>query len=452
MTTPGTGGSAEVRISLLEGMTVQQPPEYLAPRQGGPMKLVLEKNGRRVGFNDDYLSRHVLFLGGIGTGKSNTMYQFLDQLRRTASGDDVFVVFDTKGDFRERFYRPGDAVLSSTPDQDAGGVIWNLFADLLARDRAERAEQVHEVATTVFSDALSQSEQNKFFAMGARDIFVAVTEAMCRKQESSTSQESFTNDDLRSQLEQDPADLLDLLAEEQNEDLAGTARYLQGEGSTPDSILAFLEQTLSETFAGTFQRPGDFSVRDFVRRKGGRALFVEYDIASGSRLLPVYRVLIDLAIKEALGLGRAGAPGSVYFVLDEFALLPKLSHISNGINFGRSLGLKFLVGTQNVAQVQNAYGPQVANSILSGFGTVLAFRLMDDSSRNLVRQRFGTNRKQISTYAHVRSEGVHQLVITGNVIEDWVLSGLAVGQCVLSLPDGPPYFFAFDEHQPRKPG
>jgi hypothetical protein len=92
----------------------------------------------------------------------------------------------------------------------------------------------------------------------------------------------------------------------------------------------------------------------------------------------------------------------------------------------------------------------VGASILSGFGTVFAFRLMDDSSRNLVRQRFGTNRKQISTYAHVRSEGVQQLVITGNVIEDWVLSGLALGQCVASLPEGDPFFFAFAEYQTRQ--
>ena len=85
----------------------------------------------------------------------------------------------------------------------------------------------------------------------------------------------------------------------------------------------------------------------------------------------MYRVLIDLAIKEALGLGRAKSRGSVFFVLDEFALLPHLGHISNGINFGRSLGLKFMVGTQNVNQVLKAYGAESGASILSGFGSVL---------------------------------------------------------------------------------
>jgi TraM recognition site of TraD and TraG len=122
-----------------------------------------------------------------------------------------------------------------------------------------------------------------------------------------------------------------------------------------------------------------------------------------------------------------------------------LPHISDGINFGRELGLKFLVATQNVGQVLRGYGEQVGMSILSGFGTLFAFRLMDDASRNLVRQRFGTNRKQITTYAAVRHEGVHDKVVTGNVIEDWRMSELGRGQCIAALPEGPPFFFRFQE-------
>ena len=93
---------------------------------------------------------------------------------------------------------------------------------------------------------------------------------------------------------------------------------------------------------------------------------------------------MDLAIKEALGLPRRGGTGSVYLILDEFALLPELSHISDGVNFGRSLGLKFIVGTQNIDQVLHAYGPEIGRTILSGFGSVFAFRPMDDASRNLI--------------------------------------------------------------------
>ena len=443
---PGEDGQAEgrgdARVSILEGTTVQPTPAVAgSPFTGQPMRAVLQGSAGAIRFDDSYLSKHVLFLGGIGTGKTNAMMQLIRALRTRPERDDVFVVFDTKGDFLAEFYQPGDAVICSTPDAVGGGVVWNLFSDLLDQDPHARGDQIYEIASTIFSEDLSRASQNFFFAAAARDLFSAVVEALSR------DGQPHSNADLKTRLEGSHKELWDLITA--YPDLAGTARYLAGQGNTPDAVRAFLQQTVNNSFSSAFRQPGDFSVRDFVRHKGARALFIEYDIAIGTRLLPIYRVLMDMAIKEALSLGRARAPGSVFLVLDEFALLPELSHISDGINFGRSLGLKFIVGTQNVNQVLHAYGPEMGRTILSGFGAVFAFRLMDDGSRELVRQRFGTNRKQITTFAPVRAQGVQQEVIIGNVIEDWVLSGLQVGNCIVSLPEGPPFFFAFDQYSTR---
>jgi hypothetical protein len=440
----GSAGQADnqqpVRVSVLEGMSIgPTPPVAGAQFRGQVMRAILQGHAGAVRYDDEYLSRHLLFLGGIGTGKTNAMMQLVLALRERADPDDVFVVFDTKGDFLRESYRPGDAVISSDPDSVAGGVVWNMFREMIDEDPGARSDQIYEIASTVFSEDLSRASQNFFFAAAARDIFAAVAEAMSREQG-----QQHSNADLRSKLEQSHKDLWDLITG--HPDLAGSARYLSGTGNTPDAVRAFLQQTVNNSFSSAFRRPGDFSVREFVRGKGARALYIEYDIAIGSRLLPVYRVLMDLAIKEALGLPRRGGRGSVYLILDEFALLPELSHISDGINFGRSLGLKFIVGTQNIDQVLHAYGPEVGRTILSGFGSVFAFRLMDDASRNLVRQRFGTNKKQITTNTAIRGQGVRQELVDGNVIEDWELSGLEIGHCVVSLPEGAPFFFAFREH------
>lgn len=442
--TPGLGGTAggaaehgrNVLVSILEGTTIQPTPQVAGPRFVGQVMRVLHGQAGALRFDDTALSKHALFLGGIGTGKTTAMMQLVQALRTHAGEDDVFVIFDTKGDFLDTFYQSGDAVISGTPGEDPGGVVWNVFSDLLDADRGTRGDQIYEIASTIFGEGLSRAGENLFFAAAACDIFAAVVEAMSR------DEEAHSNADLRERLEGSGEDLLDLIL--RHRDLAGTARYLEAETGR-EAALAFLQQTLNKTFSGAFRLAGDFSVRDFVRKKTGRALFIEYDIAMGSRLLPIYRVLMDMAIKEALALGRRRSRGSVYFVLDEFALLPALTHIRDGINFGRGLGLKFVVGAQNVSQVLDAYGPEVGKSVLSGFGTILAFRLMDDSSRELVRQRFGANRKQITTYAPVRAEGVRQTVVKGNVIEDWDLSALQVGQCIVSLPEGPPFLFTFTD-------
>ena len=276
-----------------------RPAAAGSPAGSVPLGMVQGHAGN-ISFDDSTLSKHVLFLGGIGTGKTNAMKQLVQTLRREAGPDDVFIIFDTKGDFFEDFYRTGDAVLASSPRNVPGGVIWNLFRDLFGEDQAGRSDQIYEIASTVFSQEISQASDNYFFAAAARDIFAAVVEVM------SEGEAQCSNRDLRETLERPVEELLEVL--QQHPHLAGSARYLEGD-RTPESVLAFLQQTLNKSFSGVFREAGDFSVRQFVCTKRARALFIEYDIATGSRLSPIYRILMDMAITEALDSG-GGEPGA----------------------------------------------------------------------------------------------------------------------------------------------
>lgn len=304
--------------------------------------------------------------------------------------------------------------------------------------RKKQGEDIFEVASTVFASQIDSAASNAYFALAARDVFAAVVEAKAIEGRDARPH----NDALRSTLEMSAKDLWTLLGAHSH--LIGTRRYLVGDGSDGSrAILAFMQQQVRAVFSGVFGKPGDFSIREFVKARGGHALFIEYDIASGSLLLPIYRVLLDTAIKAALE--REEQKGNVFFVMDEFALLPHLTHLANGINFGRSLGLKFILGAQNAAQVYGAYGRENGTSILSGLGSIFAFRLMDAESRNLIRSRFGMNKKRISVHSPVAVQVVQTSVVDGNVIEDWDLSALGVGECLVSLPTGRPFRFHFKE-------
>lgn len=50
------------------------------------------------------------------------------------------------------------------------------------------------------------------------------------------------------------------------------------------------------------------------------------------------------------------AEGNVYLMCDEFKLLPNLQHIEDGVNFGRSLGVKIIAGIQSIEQLYEIYG------------------------------------------------------------------------------------------------
>ena len=111
---------------------------------------------------------------------------------------------------------------------------------------------------------------------------------------------------------------------ESYEDLRSMLSYF-GDGKSNQALAVFGEMNnmINEYFIGILaeNRVGkSLSMRSAVRGRGGRAIFVEYDISVGETLTPVYRLLIDQALKEALG--RSEKAGNVYFIADEFKLLP----------------------------------------------------------------------------------------------------------------------------------
>lgn len=388
----------------------------------------------RIGLDDALLGRHVLFLGGIGTGKTVGMSSLVKALREMAGKDDVFVFFDTKGDYRSSFYRDGDVVISSDSSNAEGGEqTWNIFLDAAATPDPDA--ELEEVAGTLFATTEEASGDNAIWSQLGQDLFAALTRAMYR------TTDNLSNSDIRRIADtmtwQEMHSLLS-----PHEDLRGVLQYIAKESSnTTFSVLIFMQRLIRSTFKGAFEEPGDFSIRRFLREKGARALFLEYDVAAGVTITPVLRAMVDIALKESLSRGRAD--GRVFLVLDEFALLPKLEHLDSGLNFGRSLGLRFVVGTQNIGQVLASYGESIGKSVLSGFGTVFTFRLYDRASRDFVRERFGANRKVIRYNHALKTKGIAEERVDGSVIEDWDLSQLGIGQSVVALPDGPPHRFQF---------
>jgi type IV secretory pathway TraG/TraD family ATPase VirD4 len=189
---------------------------------------------------------------------------------------------------------------------------------------------------------------------------------------------------------------------------------------------------------------GSLSMREAVRHKGGRVIFVEYDLGMGNVLTPIYRLLVDLAIKEALC--RRKSEGNVWFIIDEFRLVPNLQHVDDGVNFGRSLGAKFVIGVQNVEQVFYAYGQALARSILSGFLTTVAFRVNDPATRSFVQQLFGKNRVYEATVSMQSNKGLMEQVRDANVVEDWDILRLPVGKAIVSLPGFEPFLFQFEKY------
>jgi type IV secretory pathway TraG/TraD family ATPase VirD4 len=435
-------------VKVCEGIELldKVPPEAQSSGSG----LRVEFAGKNaLGQSDKFvlteklLSLHLLLLGGIGSGKTNTFNQILQSLVPQMTNRDVMVIFDTKGDFYKEFYRQGDIVISN--DNTACGAngtdYWNLVNEI--EDDGHIDENVIEIANALFADKLKASKDS-FFPNAAKDIVSAIlyhfAKIKGRRQVDNHTFSNFfkavaANEDIKSKI----IGVLDMYA-----NFSAMKSYIpeHAKGQS-EGVIAEIQQIVRQVFVGNFAKHGTLSLRQLIRAKGGKRIFIEYDIGIGSMLAPIYTLMFDLAIKEALG--RAKSDGNVFFVVDEFKLLPNLKHIDDAVNFGRSLGIKFIIGIQNTDQIIEAYDEHMAMNIFSGFLNHFCFKVNDFSTRKYIKERGGENRK-CTTF---KSATVQENIASANVIEDWDIAGLKLGEAVVMLNNAPPFKFGFNEFKGR---
>ena len=96
-----------------------------------------------------------------------------------------------------------------------------------------------------------------------------------------------------------PEDLQDQLSA--YEDLTAAATYIAGGSEQAQGVISEMYSVIRDLFIGVFALKGDFSIRRFVRGRGGRVLFLEYDLAIGNVLTPIYRPRLTWRSRKRLG-------------------------------------------------------------------------------------------------------------------------------------------------------
>ena len=426
----------ELRCKVPATAQVMEAPSKDNPK---PINVVFDgKNGDgqpdHFVLTEKQLSQHLMSLGSIGSGKTNTFDLILQSIIPQLTPKDVMIIFDAKGDFFKKFYKPGDIVISndSTATGSSGPDYWNIINEL--DDDRYLNENIIEIANALFANRIKRSNDT-FFPQAARDIVTAVLFHFVKNKSKIHSNNRILSDCFNSS----SLEWFSALLASYNQ-FSAMKSYIPADAPGQAlGVLAEIQQTTRQVFVGNFAKAGTLSVRNLVRNKGGKKIFIEYDIGVGSMLTPIYSLLFDLAIKEALC--RDKSDGNVFFVVDEFKLLPNLQHIDDAVNFGRSLGLKFMIGIQNTDQIINIYNENMAKNIFSGFLNQFAFKVSDYSTRNYVKERAGQNRKCTT----LKTISVQDNIETANVVEDWDVANLEPGEAIVMLNESDPFRFTFNE-------
>lgn len=412
-------------------------------------------NGESFGMNMDLLSKHLLLLGGIGCGKTNTFNFIVESLLSKMSDDDVVFIFDTKGDFKRKFYQsnnPRHIIIGNDSQYDQISKSWNIFDEL--RDSNGNFSKESELTAKEISLQLfkgRESESQPFFAQASSDLVSKVLIHLMRKavRERTTSQ-LHTADFVSFVKGANQRNYFDMTEDPHNKDFVSTQLYF-GKPSEKMSaqalgVFGYINAMVNDLFIGVFAErrvSGNVSMRELVRRKEKRVVFVEYDLSVGETLGPMYRILFDLALKEALG-GRSSNRGNTYFVIDEFKLLPDLMHIDDALNFGRSLGVKVLAGLQSIDQLYQIYGEERGKVIASGFMNSFCFQTLDLDSRKFISERFGETYVSLSFKALGNPINIQR---EGHVVEDWDILNLSIGEAFINLFGYKPFQFQFSDFE-----
>lgn len=430
-----------------ESLSANRPPQ-LASNDVMRFSGVFQNKASIFGMNEDHLSKHTILIGSTGCGKTTLMNKMIEQTLKKLTANDVVIIFDSKGDYYSRFGKnPGSQVIGNSKPYLNRSLRWNIFKEILFEATSDRdiVMNAQEIAKILFADREKRTN-NPFFPNAARDLFASLLIFLTRTgiQDRNFAKTMLFNSKLKELLEKSTADdLLRFLSFDQ--DLTSVSSYISGGGEQANGVLSEMYSVVRDILIGVFAESGHFSIKNFVRNRGGKVLFVEYDLAIGQSLTPIYRLLIDLALKEALGRSEIGgnAKGNMYLFCDEFRLIPHLQHIDDGVNFGRSMGVKIFAGVQSVEQIYELYGESRGRNILTGFSNLFAFRTYDPSTMKYIRERSGRN--VVLDQFFTGSQKLEEKARNSHAIEDWDLYTLDVGDAIVSLAFGRPFRFHFQK-------
>lgn len=302
-----------------------------------------------------------------------------------------------------------------------------------------------EIAKQLFEGRGSVSQP--FFVRAAEDIVAKVLIHLLRTEKENTKKYRLSTEDFVTYIQQANARTYHEMLN-RYDDFKSAAMYigLKKDGSMVGGqglgVIAEINSMVNDLFIGPFAENydnGSISFRELVRKKQKKMIFIEYDVSVGKILEPMYRILFDLALKEALG-GRNANRGNTYLIIDEASLLPNLMHLQDALNFGRSLGVKVFAGLQSISQLYDAYGEIKGKVIASGFMNSFCFQTWDLESRKFISERFGLNYQSL-LYMH--SGQSIKIQREGCTVEDWDILELEVGEAFVNLAEDKPVRFKY---------
>lgn len=316
---------------------------------------------------------NMLIHGTIGVGKSTIMRHLMTYIR--ARGDRA-IIYDSGGTFIESHYNPKtDFILNPHDERCANWQLW------------DECEDVTDYENLSGSLIPIEGDSDPFWVSSSRTIFADTAMRMASDPDRNIEKFlmvllSLDMKSLREYLKKTPSANL---VEEKIEKTAISIR----------SVVTNYAKSLR--FVQGLDKSGkpSFTIKSWM-------LDEEYDhswlfISTIARQRPSVRPLISMWLSLATMYLQSMGENSerrVWFLYDEIANLQKIPEFNGVLAEGRKFGGCFVIGIQNMPQLINIYGQQVAKSIFDLLNTRFYGRSPSSEVATMVETDLGTQRRR----------------------------------------------------------
>ena len=330
-----------------------------------------------VPYPSDMWTRHVLVVGGVGSGKSTAIKPLLAKIE--ASGEQM-LLFDPKSEFTMGFAKP--KILAPW---DARSLSWDLAKDM--RNSLDMRR---------FAASMIKESQDPMWSNASRQLLVGLMIYLKRTRGADWGWR----------------ELSDLIALPQDSLLSIMKRF------HPEAIRAV--EKASVTTAGILINLASFcsSIFDLAEAwgevpKNKRISFVEWTQGRSPFKQVIlqghgaYGELTKAYVEAVIGVVSAMVNSvemvddpnrKIWFIADEFAQMGKVP-VRPLFEVGRSRGVRCVVACQDFAQLQEVYGEPMVKALVGMCGTLLVGQVMQGETAESLCKAFGSREVERANYS-----------------------------------------------------
>ncbi|WP_321404777.1 type IV secretion system DNA-binding domain-containing protein [Maridesulfovibrio sp.] len=326
-----------------------------------------------VALSRDRESRHVLFIGSTGGGKTAIM---LPLIKQAQDRGDIVLVFDNKGDFTAHL---SGLILAPWDDRCIG---WAVGEDIENKEDAE----------TLAARIIQETGNEPMWAQGARMILVAFI-VKAQKEKNKSWDFSDIIKDLKS---------ADSIKIKQVVDKYNPLASMFVTDPSSKTTISFLVQVMAfmapvAALAKAWEGKKKISFRRWLtgQLRAGKANTVI--LQSNSRYSETTKAYIHSVLETLASIVNSPElPDSrerrIWLFMDEVPQLGQVIKLSEFLEIGRSKGCRVVLGIQSISQVKEIYSDNIADSWLSMVGTTVLCRTQGKDSPKWLSELIG-NRK-----------------------------------------------------------